>query len=70
MKAALAGHPDEMFEVPEGITFVDIDHETGKLATPSCPDVFTESFIVGTEPVEYCPLHGHPQDQQPPQELR
>jgi hypothetical protein len=24
---------------------------------------------VGTEPVEYCPLHGHPQEQ-PPQELR
>jgi penicillin-binding protein 1B len=70
MKAALAGHPDVMFEVPEGLTFVDIDHETGKLATPSCPDVFTESFIVGTEPVEYCPLHGHPEEPQPPQELR
>ena len=70
MKAALAGHPDVMFDVPEGITFVDIDHETGKRASPSCPDVFTESFIVGTEPVEYCPLHGHPQDQLPPQELR
>jgi penicillin-binding protein 1B len=70
MKAALAGHPDVMFEVPEGIAFVDIDHETGKLATPSCPDVFTESFIVGTEPVEYCPLHGHPQEPQPLQELR
>jgi penicillin-binding protein 1B len=70
MKAALAGHPDVMFEVPEGITFVEIDHETGKLATPACPDVFTESFIVGTEPVEYCPLHGHSQDQALPQELR
>jgi membrane carboxypeptidase/penicillin-binding protein len=70
MKAALAGHPDVMFDVPEGITFVDIDRETGKLATSSCPDVFTESFGVGTEPVEYCPLHGHPQDQQPLQELR
>jgi penicillin-binding protein 1B len=57
MKAALAGHADENFEVPEGITFIDIDHETGKLATPNCPNVFTESFIVGTEPVEYCPLH-------------
>ena len=69
MKAALAGHPNQMFEVPEGITFVEIDHDTGKLATPACPDVFTESFIVGTEPVEYCPLHGNPQ-QQPPLELR
>ena len=37
MKAALAGHPNETFEVPEGISFVDIDHDTGKLATPNCP---------------------------------
>ena len=57
MKAALAGHSNEMFEVPEGIAFIDIDHDTGKLATPNCPRVLTESFIVGTEPVEYCPLH-------------
>jgi len=57
MKAALAGHANEMFDVPEGIAFVDIDHDTGKLATPNCPNVFTESFIAGTEPVEYCPLH-------------
>jgi penicillin-binding protein 1B len=57
MKAALAGHPNATFEVPEGIAFIDIDHDTGKLATPNCPKVFTESFIVGTEPVEYCPLH-------------
>jgi penicillin-binding protein 1B len=57
MKAALAGRPNESFEVPEGVTFVDIDHDTGMLATPSCPNVFTESFLVGTEPIEYCPLH-------------
>jgi penicillin-binding protein 1B len=57
MKAALAGHPNEGFDIPEGIAFVDIDHDTGKLATPNCPKVFTESFLVGTEPVEYCPLH-------------
>ena len=61
MKAALAGHPNETFEVPEGISFVDIDHDTGKLATPNCPSVFTESFLVGTEPVEYCELHRSPQ---------
>jgi penicillin-binding protein 1B len=57
MKAALAGHSNYSFEVPDGITFVEIDHDTGKLAAPGCPNVFTESFIVGTEPVEYCPLH-------------
>ena len=58
MKAALAGRPDVTFEVPEGITFVDIDQDNGRLATPGCPRVFTEAFIVGTEPIEYCPLHG------------
>jgi penicillin-binding protein 1B len=57
MKAALAGRPSVSFEVPDNISFVDIDHETGKLATPGCPNVFTESFIAGTEPVDYCPLH-------------
>ena len=57
MKAALAGRTNESFDVPDGVSFVDIDHDTGKLATPNCPDVFTESFLVGTEPVEYCPLH-------------
>lgn len=62
MKAALAGRPSAEFEVPEGITFVNIDHETGKLATPNCPGVFNESFIIGTEPIEYCPLHGPPQE--------
>ena len=58
MKAALAGHPNASFEVPEDIVFVDIDHDTGKLATPNCPRVFGESFIAGTEPIEFCPLHG------------
>jgi penicillin-binding protein 1B len=62
MKAALAGHPNAEFEVPEGITFVNIDHDTGMLATPNCPSVFNESFIIGTEPIEYCPLHGPPQE--------
>jgi penicillin-binding protein 1B len=62
MKTALAGHPSQTFEVPEGISFVDIDHDTGWLATPDCPNVFTESFIVGTEPIEYCPLHGGGQE--------
>jgi len=65
MKAALAGHPNSSFDVPQGITFIDVDHETGKLATPNCPRVFSESFIVGTEPIEYCPLHGGAQEGPP-----
>ena len=42
---------------PDGITFVDIDPDTGKLATPACPRVFREAFLAGTEPVQACDLH-------------
>jgi penicillin-binding protein 1B len=58
MKTVLAGRPDVPFEVPEGVTFVEVDRDTGKLATPGCPRTISESFIEGTEPLEYCPLHG------------
>ena len=34
-----------------------IDQETGGLALPTCPRVFNESFLAGTEPTEYCQLH-------------
>jgi membrane carboxypeptidase/penicillin-binding protein len=57
MKRALAGRPSVGFETPGGITFVDIDRDTGKLALPSCPRVYNESFLSGTEPTEYCELH-------------
>jgi penicillin-binding protein 1B len=57
MTRALAGHASQAFEVPEGVVFVDIDKDTGKLATPACPKVFRESFLVGTEPTEPCPIH-------------
>ncbi len=57
MKAALAGRANVPFDVPDGITFMDIDRETGKLATPACPKVFREAFISGTEPVQVCELH-------------
>jgi penicillin-binding protein 1B len=57
MKTATAGHASREFDVPSGITFVEIDRDNGKLAAPSCPRKFTESFLVGTEPVELCELH-------------
>ena len=52
MKTALAGRPNESFEVPDGISFVEIDRDTGKLALPGCPRTYTESFIAGTEPTD------------------
>jgi penicillin-binding protein 1B len=57
MSRALAGRSSVAFEVPEGISFVDIDAQTGKLATPSCPRVIREAFLVGTEPLQACEEH-------------
>jgi penicillin-binding protein 1B len=57
MKRALAGHADAPFTVPDGISFVDIDPDTGKLATPACPRVFREAFVAGTEPIQACDQH-------------
>lgn len=47
----------EDFIPPEGIVSVPLDPETLLLATPECPEVRTERFIVGTEPREFCPKH-------------
>lgn len=58
MARALAGHPNLSFSAPEGITFVDIDRDTGRVAAPGCPRVFKEAFLAGTEPTEVCQLHG------------
>ena len=57
MKTALAGRASVPFDVPGGITFVDIDPETGKLTSPLCPRTFNEAFLSGTEPTKYCELH-------------
>jgi penicillin-binding protein 1B len=57
MKAALAGRPHVEFHAPDGITWAEVDRDTGKLALPGCPRTITESFASGTEPAEYCELH-------------
>ena len=57
MRTALAGRASVPFTVPGGITFADIDAETGKLSTPTCPKVINEAFLSGTEPTESCELH-------------
>src|SRR5262249_18611937 len=57
MIRGLAGHQSIPFETPAGISFVDIDPDTGKLALPGCPRAFREAFLAGTEPVQACDLH-------------
>ena len=57
MTRALSGRPSVEFEAPEGISFIDIDPQTGKLAGPGCPKTFREAFRAGTEPREVCEIH-------------
>ena len=57
MKTALAGRASLPFDVPEGITFADVDADTGKLAAPGCPRVISEAFLEGTQPTQMCELH-------------
>jgi penicillin-binding protein 1B len=57
MMKALAGRANVPIEAPQGVSFVEIDRDTGKQATPTCPRVTTEAFLADTEPVEICDLH-------------
>jgi penicillin-binding protein 1B len=59
-KRALAGRASVPFDVPGGLSFVEIDKDTGGLATPDCPRTMVEVFLPGTEPLEVCPDHGGP----------
>ena len=46
------------FQPPAGIVQDMIDPQSGQLATASCPQTSQEYFIAGTEPTQYCQLHG------------
>jgi penicillin-binding protein 1B len=62
-----AYHTLHDFDAPEGVTEVEIDPQTQQLATPACPVKRMEVFITGTEPTEFCELHGgHMLTQTPP----
>ena len=57
MKTALAGRGGSSFEAPAGVSLIEIDRDTGKIATPTCPRVTNEAFLSGTEPLAVCELH-------------
>jgi penicillin-binding protein 1B len=57
MKRALAGSGSNTFDVPDGIVFLDIDRDTGRVAAGACPRLLREAFIAGTEPRDVCHLH-------------
>lgn len=54
----------KQFDAPEGIVEEPVDPQTGGVATPQCPQTAEEYFIAGTEPTQYCQLHGDQQQQQ------
>ena len=54
METVLKEQPIRDFSVPDGIVFVTIDPDTGKLALPTCKKKLLEAFIKGTEPSVFC----------------
>ena len=54
MTEVFKNQPARDFPVPEGISFIRIDAETGMLALPSCKKPMMEAFIRGTEPKVFC----------------
>lgn len=58
MKEALRNTPPSDFSVPDGMSTAIIDTKSGLLATTACTSTRQEIFIKGTEPTQYCNLHG------------
>jgi len=54
MEQVLAGGPYHEFSLSEGIVKVQIDAESGLLASENCPNAVTVVFKKGTEPKQYC----------------
>jgi penicillin-binding protein 1A len=52
MEEVLKRYPEADFEVPPGVTFVNIHAATGKLTRPNAPQSIREAFVAGTEPRE------------------
>ena len=48
----------EQFEPVEGIVTLGVDPVTQEIATYQCPERRTEVFIAGSQPMQYCRLHG------------
>ncbi len=48
------------FAQPPGVVDVQLDKNSNRLSTPTCPDVYYAAFIEGTEPKETCDQTGQP----------
>ena len=58
MERILADKPAQVFEVPEGVVFTQIDATTGLLPVAESPKTIFECFKEGTVPTEYAPRPG------------
>ncbi len=65
MRQALAGKPATDFVRPDSVVSVTIDPTNTLLATAACPVKREEFFAAGTEPDDYCPMHGGEPDAAP-----
>jgi penicillin-binding protein 1A len=54
MEQALADRPLDDFVLPNGVVKIQIDADSGLLASEDCPNAVTAVFRRGTEPKEYC----------------
>lgn len=52
-----ADDPESLWPKPEEVVAVEIDAESGLRARTGCVQRRQETYIKGTEPGEYCPLH-------------
>ncbi|MCP3980204.1 MAG: PBP1A family penicillin-binding protein [bacterium] len=61
MERALEGRDDWPFALPDGVTFVVVDAETGRRAVDarSCEHSLSEVFIEGSEPLGLCSSERH-----------
>lgn len=58
MKSSGYAGRESRFPAPRNVVLVEVDPETGELATPGCPVTRWQAFIEGAEPQEECHLHG------------
>jgi membrane carboxypeptidase/penicillin-binding protein len=50
LQAASQGQPGERWEMPPGISLIQVCDPSGLLPTPACPNLVVEIFLAGYEP--------------------
>jgi len=49
----------EAYDIPDGLSYLEIDRKTGLLSTPFCLFPIKEVFLPGTEPNRFCSYEDH-----------